>query len=110
VFFIRNFVPVDKCSATLLDAIVRDALYGECADEDLTLARMLLLPEPTRPLATAATVAEASFGQLSRVYIEILKDRALPCELQKQMYTALRCHAVMSLDTDHRLSSHDPMS
>src|SRR5690242_16005292 len=42
----------DKGSSTLREDVVRSAFYGECSDEDVALARLLLQPEPTLPLAT----------------------------------------------------------
>jgi len=94
-------VAQDPSSVTLRDAAVRDAFYGECSDDDVALARLLLSPEPTAPLATPVSVTDASFGRVPRVYIECLRDKAIVPSLQRQMYTALPCRQVLTLDTDH---------
>src|SRR5262249_14791327 len=45
-------VPSEDGSASLRPEIVREAFYGCCSDEDVTLAQSLLRPEPLAPLAT----------------------------------------------------------
>jgi pimeloyl-ACP methyl ester carboxylesterase len=91
----------DKSYSTMRDSAVRDAFYGECSDDDVALARSLLQPEPTVPLATPVNVTEGNFGGVPRVYIECLRDKAIAPSLQKQMYRALPCRKVLSIDTDH---------
>jgi len=91
----------DKSCSTMKDASVRDTFYGECSDDDVALARSLLQPEPTLPLATPLKLTAGNFGRVPRVYIECLRDRAMPPGLQKQMYTALPCRRIVSIDTDH---------
>jgi hypothetical protein len=36
-----------------------------------------------------------------RVYIECLRDRAIPPALQRQMHSASPCQRLLALDTDH---------
>lgn len=91
----------DKTSSTIRDSALREVFYGECSDEDFARARSLLRPEPTLPLATPVRVTEGNFGGVPRVYIECLRDKAVPPPLQKRMYTALPCRKVVSIDTDH---------
>lgn len=91
----------DKRSSIMRDESLRDAFYGLCSEEDVALARRSVRPEPTTALATAVRVTEGNFGRVPRVYIQCLRDRAIPPALQKQMYTATPCREVLSLDTDH---------
>lgn len=91
----------DRTSATMPDRYIRETFYGECSDEDIALARLLLSPEPTLPFTTSLTVTDENFGRVPRVYIECLRDKAIAPALQKQMYTALACDSVLTLDTDH---------
>jgi pimeloyl-ACP methyl ester carboxylesterase len=91
----------DKSSSTIRDGSLRDAFYGECSDEDVALARLCVQPEPTVPLATPVKITEANFGRVPRVYVECLRDKAITPPLQRQMYTALPCRKVLTLDTDH---------
>lgn len=91
----------DEVSMTVRDEAIAPAFYGECSEEDLALARLMLLPEPVRPCATPVQVSDARFGRVPRVYIECLRDRAIPPALQKKMYTEVPCRKVLSIDTDH---------
>jgi len=97
-----NLVPADdQQSATVRDEAIKDAFYGDCSDEDVARAKSLLVAQPLAPLATPVSTTEANFGRAPRVYIECLKDRAIPPPLQKQMYTASPCRKVISMDTSH---------
>jgi pimeloyl-ACP methyl ester carboxylesterase len=83
------------------DEAARETFYGECTDEDVALARALLVPEPLAPLGTPIRVTDASFGRVPRVYVECSRDRAMTLGMQREMQAALPCRAVFSLDTDH---------
>ena len=91
----------DKSSSTMRDEVLRDAFYGECSDDDVSLARLCLQPEPTLPLATAVKLSSENFGRVPRVYVECLRDRAMPVALQRMMHSASPCQRVLALDTDH---------
>ena len=52
-------------------------------------------------MSTPISVTEGNFGRVPRVYIECLRDRAIPPALQKRMYTAMACRQVISMDTSH---------
>jgi pimeloyl-ACP methyl ester carboxylesterase len=91
----------DRRSASLRDAAIRDALYAECADEDVVLAQSLLAPEALAPLKTPIRVSDERFGRVPRVYIECLRDRAVSLSEQRKMANAMPCQQVISMDTDH---------
>ncbi len=91
----------DKSSSTMRDEVLRDAFYGECSDDDVALARLCVQPEPTLPLATPVKLTSENFGRVPRVYVECLRDRAIPVALQRRMCEASPCERVFTLDTDH---------
>ena len=91
----------DRKSSTLRDAAIKDALYGECPDEDVILAQSLLAPEALAPLTTPIRTSAANFGRVPRVYIECRRDRAVSLSEQRRMVRALPCQQVLSMDTDH---------
>ncbi|OGO50967.1 MAG: hypothetical protein A2148_03010 [Chloroflexi bacterium RBG_16_68_14] len=91
----------DQSSCMVREEALRDAFYGDCPDEDVTLAKLCLAPEPMAPLATPVSVTEENFGRVPRAYIECLQDRAVPLALQRRMYTDLPCQKVISMDTSH---------
>jgi pimeloyl-ACP methyl ester carboxylesterase len=96
----------------LKEKAFRDALYADCLDEDVALARCLLTPEPNAPVATPLTTTNERFGRIPRVYIETLNDRGVSPALQKKMYTALPCQQVISMNTSHSpfLSAPDDLA
>ncbi len=79
----------------------RTALYDDCSDEDVALARLLLTPEPSAPAATPLHTTDENFGKIPRVYIELCEDRAVSVSLQRQMYTKMPCQRVISMHTSH---------
>ena len=91
----------DKSYWTIEPAALREMFYGECAAEDIALATSRLMPEPAQPLMTPIRVSDRNFGSVPRIYIQCLRDKAVPPALQKKMYDALPCGRVLSLATDH---------
>ncbi|RMG89378.1 MAG: alpha/beta fold hydrolase [Chloroflexi bacterium] len=85
----------------LREEAFRDALYHDCSEEDVALARSLLTPEPNAPVATPLELTDDNFGRIPRVYITTLRDKGVSPSLQKKMYTAVPCQKVISLDTSH---------
>lgn len=101
----------DQSYVTINSAVVREAFYDRCSEEDITLARLLLAPEAMAPFTTSIRITEGNFGRVPRVYIECLQDKAIPPALQKKMYMALPCQKVISMETDHSpfFSAHDEL-
>ncbi|MBI3650342.1 MAG: alpha/beta fold hydrolase [Acidobacteria bacterium] len=91
----------EQHSHELREEVFREALYADCSDEIVALARTLLTPEPDAPGATRLQLSEENFGKVARVYIECLQDRAVTPSLQKRMYSALPCKQVISMNTSH---------
>jgi pimeloyl-ACP methyl ester carboxylesterase len=85
----------------LKEEAFREALYADCSEEDVALARSLLTPEPNAPVATPLELTDDNFGRIPRVYITSLRDKGVTPTLQKKMYTATPCRQVVSLDTSH---------
>jgi pimeloyl-ACP methyl ester carboxylesterase len=91
----------DQGSATVRDDAIKEAFYSHCSDEDTARARSLLVPQAAAPFATPVHTTAENFGRVPRIYIECLRDRAISPSVQKQMYTALPCQRVISMNTDH---------
>lgn len=91
----------DGISLTVKEEALKAVFYGECPEEDIALARLLLRPEPRGPTGTPIHITEENFGSVPRFYIECLRDKAIPQSLQKKMYSALPCQKVITIDTDH---------
>lgn len=98
----KNFVfSEDKTSVTLRPEGVAEGLFGDCSREDVARAIGLLVPQATAPLAVAVRLTKAKFGQVPRVYIECLRDRAISLNIQREMHSASECSQVFTLDCDH---------
>jgi hypothetical protein len=75
--------------------------FGECSEKDAAEAKEKLGPQPLLPDITPVRITDDRFGRVPRVYIETLKDRALPIDVQREMYTTIPCRQVITMDSDH---------
>jgi pimeloyl-ACP methyl ester carboxylesterase len=92
---------VEQQSVSLDPAAVQSVFYGDCSEQDVALARLLLAPEPATPLSTPLQLTGDGFGRVPRVYIECTRDQAIAPALQRGMQAALPCRAVLSIESDH---------
>jgi hypothetical protein len=86
---------------TFREEILKEAFYADCTEEDVALAKLLLVPQALAPGGTPLKTSEANFGRIPRVYIECRRDRALTPTFQRRLYTALPCQQVITMDTSH---------
>ena len=94
-------IAADRRTASLRTEVLRDALYGECSDEDFALARALLVAQPLAPFATPVRVSAARFGRVPRIYVECTRDRTIGLRAQRRMQAATPCVRRLSLESDH---------
>lgn len=80
---------------------VKPFFYGLCSDEDIGAARLRLVPQASEVATAAVSLSAARYGAVPRVYIECLRDAAIPIDIQRRMVASLPCERVLSLDTDH---------
>jgi pimeloyl-ACP methyl ester carboxylesterase len=79
----------------------REAFYHDCSPADVALGRSLLRPEPIEPRTTPVDLTADRYGEVPRVYVETVADRALPVAFQRSMREAVSCGTVRSLGTGH---------
>lgn len=91
----------DGSYITLREEGIKEAIFADCPDEDVARAKALMCPQATLPNITPVVTTGENFGMVPRVYIETLRDRALSNYVQRQMYTALPCQKVITMDTSH---------
>jgi len=94
------FAPDGK-TATADPSIYREAFYARCGDEDVALARQLLVPEAVAGFQTPMKISPENFGSVSRDYVECTQDRAISIVRQRRMHAAQPCRSVFTLETDH---------
>jgi pimeloyl-ACP methyl ester carboxylesterase len=90
----------DQSYSTVKADAIREIFYGDCSDEDIALAKLLLVPQASASLASPRTAGQDS-GRVPRVYIECLQDKTITPSRQKEMYTRLPCQKVISMNTSH---------
>jgi pimeloyl-ACP methyl ester carboxylesterase len=91
----------DGTYTTMKPEALKYTFYGDCSEEDISLAKASLTPQPLSPGATPVRTTKENFGRVPRVYMTALFDRAVSPEMQKKMFTALTCQQVISLSTGH---------
>lgn len=91
----------DGISVTLKEEGIREALYADCAEEDVARAKRLIRDEPSALLETPLALTEECYGSVPRVYIECLKDRAIPLAAQRRMQGLVPCRTVITMNTGH---------
>ncbi|MEO8016894.1 MAG: alpha/beta fold hydrolase [Pseudomonadota bacterium] len=97
-----NMIPAaGGLTCNLRESAIREALFGQCTDEDVEYARARLSPEPLKPLVTPLKITEQGFGRIPRAYLECTQDRTITLAAQRRMQSALPCAPVLTLDSDH---------
>jgi pimeloyl-ACP methyl ester carboxylesterase len=91
----------DQSFATLKEEAVKEVFYGDCSDEDIEKAKLLLVPQAVAPLATPVKTSQDNFGSLPRIYISCSRDRAISPPIQEKMCSNLPCEKVIQMDTSH---------
>ena len=91
----------DQVTWTIREDALKEVFFADCSDADVAQAKALLTPEPLRASAPPLSTTDENFGRIKRVYIECLQDRAIPPTAQRDMYTALPCAKVVSMNTSH---------
>ena len=81
--------------------MVGQVYYNDCSDEDVERAKALLSNQAVIPSDTPMQTTDANFGRVPRVYIECLRDNAIPIDAQRSMYAAFPCKKVLTMDTSH---------
>ena len=81
-------------------AVVRDAFYHDCADDDARRAAARLRPQPAGAFGMSFELAPERFGRVPRHCVECSQDRAIDIASQRGMYAKLPC-TVHTLDASH---------
>jgi hypothetical protein len=79
----------------------RQALYADCSDADVELARSPLTPEPSLPALTRLRLSEGGYGSVRRHYIELTNDKAVSLSLQRKMIAASPYISVSAIEASH---------
>ena len=92
----------DDLSAVVFhEESLRSRFYNDCSDDDYAWAKSMLVPQSSGPLMDPVLTTENNFGRVPKVYIECLRDGAIPIAYQREMQANVSCGRTMSLDTGH---------
>jgi pimeloyl-ACP methyl ester carboxylesterase len=92
---------VDGKAFTLRDDGLRAIVYGDCPDEDVSLAKLLLVPQSAAPAIAAVTLTDERYGRVPRAYIECSEDRTVSLKQQRAMIARAPCAEVHTLKSSH---------
>ncbi|CAM3581070.1 alpha/beta fold hydrolase [Paenibacillus lupini] len=95
------FINEEHSYIGLREEDIQSHFFADCSEEDYMAAKQKLCIEPLIPSVTPVQLSEERFGSIPRVYIEGLKDRAIPIQLQRSMYSLMPCEQVITIDSDH---------
>jgi hypothetical protein len=87
---------------------VKAATFNTTPDDVAERMIARFCPEPAASFHWPMRVTAERFGTLPRLYVETLRDRAIPIELQRMMQQRLPCRTVITMDTDHAAAASGP--
>lgn len=90
----------DPRQITVRSALLRECFYADCCDEDVTLARLLLVPQAVEPLTAVPRVGR-DIAHIPGTYIRCLEDRVLTPEFQAATAALAGCSRVVDLPSSH---------
>jgi pimeloyl-ACP methyl ester carboxylesterase len=80
---------------------VRETFYGTCTEADAAWAAERLVPEALAPQAEPVRISAERGGAVPRMYVETLRDRAIPTRKQRAMVAASPVALLRTIDSDH---------
>lgn len=94
---------VDEAAGTVSvrPGAIKPVFYASCPDEDVALARALLVPEGLAGVGAPVATTAGNWGRLQKDYIACTEDQAIGIARQRSMAEAGGCRIVASLETDH---------
>ena len=98
----RNmYLSKDKKSIALLKDILREAMYHDANDEDYSFAQKQYRDQALWTFQSSLSLTEERFGSIPKIYIECLKDIAIPLTAQRAMQENWKCKTIYSLNCSH---------
>jgi pimeloyl-ACP methyl ester carboxylesterase len=82
--------------------LIKAAFYADCSDADIAMAhRNLVAVNAAIPLTAETEATAARFGSVRRIYIECLKDKAIPISQQRRLQHDVPGAECYTLDASH---------
>ena len=91
----------DRSRVVYKPELAQQRFYNDCSPEDVEWAKSMLAPQPVGPLVSPMGITDNNFGRVPRVYVECALDNAVTPEWAREMYTALPCAEIITMQTGH---------
>lgn len=91
----------DRRTARLSATGAKEFGFPLCPPSIVEEVLPLLTAEPVSPFETPLRISAGRFGRVPRYYVECTGDRLVPISLQREMYSAIPCQRVYSIEADH---------
>ncbi|MGC4064507.1 MAG: alpha/beta fold hydrolase [Polyangiaceae bacterium] len=80
---------------------IEDVFYGDCRPDQVTLASMLLRPNPIAPIVTPVALTPGRYGKVAKYYIKTSKDHSVSPAMQAEMIRGETFRKVVEINSDH---------
>ena len=91
----------DRTYVAYKPELAQHRFYNDCSAEDVAWAKSMIVPQPVGPLVSPMRITGEHFGRVPRVFIECALDNAVSLEWAGEMYTAMSCAEVITMQTGH---------
>ena len=91
----------DRSHVVYKTELAQHRFYNDCSSEDVAWARSMIVPQPVGPLVSPLRISDANYGRVPRVFVECALDNAVAPGWAREMYTALPCAEVITMQTGH---------
>ena len=78
-----------------------ECFYEECDPADAAAASKRLGAESLAAFGIPVSITDERAGSVRRLYVECLRDKAIPIARQRLMHGARPCERIETIDTDH---------
>lgn len=97
----------DKTYALVKEDEMQNSFAHDIPKEKFDAAKPYIVGEPSVPLMYELEITDKNFGKIPKYYIECTKDRAIPIEVQRAMYTG-NVDKVFTLNSSHTPNFSQP--
>lgn len=91
----------DMRTMELKEDATKKVFYQDCSDEDITRAKLLVVPQAVKPIKTRLNINNEKFELIPKIYIECLRDKAISITMQRKMHAEFSWKKVYSIDSSH---------
>jgi alpha-beta hydrolase superfamily lysophospholipase len=91
----------DMSTMELKEDAIKKVFYHDCSDEDISRAKLLVVPQAVKPIKTRLIINNEKFELIPKIYIECLRDKAISITMQRKIQAKFNWEKVYSIDSSH---------